>query len=131
MPLNRPDKIIEINISALKEDFIKLIRNNNVFCCAASLKIIIKLANKDIIVFIDIGFKINIINEREINSRDLIITRGFRIRVIDINRGSVIIINIVKNIIINISSVGIFKNFIIIENLSYPLILGMPFNIKI
>ena len=50
---------------------------------------------------------------------------------IDINRGSVIIINIIENIIINIGGVGIFKNFIIIENLSCPLILGMSFNIKI
>ena len=40
-------------------------------------------------------------------------------------------IDIIKNIIINTGSVGILKNLIIIENFSYPLILGMPFNIKI
>ena len=40
-------------------------------------------------------------------------------------------VNIVKNIIINTGGVGVFKSFIIIKNLSYPLILGMPFNIKI
>ena len=99
--------------------------------CAASLKIIIKLANKNIIAFIDTGFKINIINEREINSRDLIIIREFYIKIININRGSAIIINIVENIIININSVGVLKIFILIENLSCPLILGIPFNIKI
>ena len=42
-------------------------------CCAANLKIIIKLINKNIIAFIDTGSKINIINKREINSRSLII----------------------------------------------------------
>ena len=68
MPLNRPDKIIEINISALKKNSAELIRNNNMLCCAANLKIIIKLANKDIIVFINTGSKINIINKRKINS---------------------------------------------------------------
>ena len=99
-------------------------------CCAVNLKIIIKLAVKNIIVFIDIGSEINIINEREINSRSLIITRKFRIKIIDINRGSVIIINIIKNIIINTNSVRVLKNFIIIENFSCPLILGIPFNIK-
>ena len=40
-------------------------------------------------------------------------------------------VGIIKNIIINIGGVGILKNFIIIENLSYPLILGIFFNIKI
>ena len=130
MPSNRPDEIIEININALKEDSVELIRNSNVLCCAASLKIIIKLANKDIIALIDTGSKTNIINKREINSRGLITTRGFRIRIIDINRGSAIIISIIENTIINISGVGIFKNFIIIENLSCPLILGILFNIK-
>ena len=131
MPLNRPNKIIEINISALKKNSIELIRNNNVLCCAASLKAIIKLANEDIIVFIDTGFEINIINEREANNRGLIITRRFRIRVIDINKGSAMMINIIENIIINTGGVGVFKNFIIIENFSYPLILEMLFNIKI
>ena len=100
-------------------------------CCAVNLKIIIKLADEDIIALIDTGFKTNIIDKREVNSRSLIITRGFRIRVIDINRGSVIIVGIIKNIIINVGSVGVFKNFIIIENLSYPLILGIFFSIKI
>ena len=74
MPLNRPDKIIEININALKKNSIKLIKNSNMLYCAANLKIIIKLINKDIIIFIDTGSEINIINEREINSRGLIIT---------------------------------------------------------
>ena len=59
-------------MSALKEDSIELIRNSNVFCCAASLKIIIKLADKNIIIFIDTGSEINIIDEREINNRGLI-----------------------------------------------------------
>ena len=131
MSLNRPDKIIEINISALKKFFIKFFKNNNVLCCAANLKIIIKLINKNIIAFINIGSEINIINKKETNNRGLIITREFRIKIININRGSIIIINIIKNIIINISGVGILKNFIIIENFSYPLILGIPFNIKI
>ena len=131
MFLNRPDKIIEININAFKKNSIKLIKNSNVFCCAASLKIIIKLADEDIIIFIDTGSEINIINKREINSRGLITTRGFRIRIININRGSAIIINIIENIIININSVGVFKNLIIIKNLNYPLILGISFNIKI
>ena len=49
---------------------------------------------------------------------------------IDINGGSVIIISIVENTIINTSGVGILKNFIIIKNLSCPLILGIPFSIK-
>ena len=40
-------------------------------------------------------------------------------------------IGIIKNIIININGVGVLKNFIIIKNLSYSLILGIPFNIKI
>ena len=131
MPLNRPDKTIEININAFKKNSIKLIKNNNVLCCAANSKIIIKLINKDIIAFINTGFKINIINEKEINSRGLIITRRFRIKIININGGSIIIINIIENIIINTNSVEIFKNFIIIKNLSYPLILGIFFNIKI
>ena len=61
-------------MSAFKEDSIKLIKNSNVFCCAVSLKAIIKLADEDIIVFIDIGSEINIINKRKINSRGLIIT---------------------------------------------------------
>ena len=74
MPSNRPDKIIEINISALKKDFIKLIRNSNVLCYAVNLKIIIKLADKDIIVFIDTGSETNIINEKKADSRGLIIT---------------------------------------------------------
>ena len=74
MPSNRPDKIIEINISALKKDSIKLIRNSNVLYCAASPKIIIKLADEDIIAFIDTGSEINIINKREANNRGLITT---------------------------------------------------------
>ena len=131
MFLNRPNKIIEINISALKENFVELIKNNNVFYCAASLKIIIKLADENIIAFINTGSEINIINEREINNRGLITIRKFRIKIININRGSAIIINIIENIIINIGGVGILKNFIIIENFNYPLILGIPFNIKI
>ena len=131
MPSNRPDKIIKININAFKKNSTELIKNNNIFYCAANLKIIIKLADENIIVFIDTGSEINIIDKREINSRDLITTRGFYIKIIDINRGSAIMIDIVKNIIINISGVGVFKNFIIIENLSYPLILGISFNIKI
>ena len=131
MLLNRPDETIEINISALKKDSIELIKNSNVLCCAASLKIIIKLADEDIIALIDTGSKTNIIDEREIDSRSLITTRGFRIKVIDINGGSAIIVDIVKNTIINTSGVGILKSFIIIENFSCPLILGMPFNIKI
>ena len=73
MPSNRSDKIIEINISALKKNSIELIRNSNVLCCAVNLKIIIKLADENIIAFINTGFKINIINEREANSRGLII----------------------------------------------------------
>ena len=101
------------------------------FCCAVSLKIIIKLADENIIVFIDIRSKINIINERKINSRGLIITREFYIRIININRGSAIIVGIIENIIINTGNVGVFKNFIKIENFSYPLILGIFFNIKI
>ena len=68
MPLNRPDKIIEININALKEDFIELIKNSNVFCYAANPKTIIKLADKDIIAFIDTGSKINIIDEKKTDS---------------------------------------------------------------
>ena len=100
-------------------------------CCAVSLKIIIKLADENIIAFIDIESETNIIDKREANSRGLIIIRGFRIKVIDINGGFIIIINIIENIIINISGVGVFKNFIIIKNFSYPLILGMPFNINI
>ena len=40
-------------------------------------------------------------------------------------------VDIVKNTIINTGGVGILKNLIIIKNLSYPLILGMLFNIKI
>ena len=100
-------------------------------CCAANLKIIIKLADEDIIALIDTGSEINIIDKREADSRGLIIIRGFYIKIIDINGGSAIIINIIKNIIINTGGVRIFKNFIIIKNFSYPLILGMPFNIKI
>ena len=73
MPLNRFNKIIEINISAFKKNFIELIRNNNIFCCAVNLKIIIKLANKDIIIFINTGSEINIIHKRKTDSRDLII----------------------------------------------------------
>ena len=64
VPLNQPDKIIEINISALKKDFIKLIKNNNVLYCAANLKIIIKLADENIIAFINTGSEINIINKK-------------------------------------------------------------------
>ena len=99
--------------------------------CAASLKIIIKLANKDIIAFIDTGSETNIINEKKTNNRGLITIRGFYIRVKYINGGSAIIINIIENIIINISGVRVLKSFIIIENLSCPLILGIFFNIKI
>ena len=40
-------------------------------------------------------------------------------------------VGIVENIIINTGGVGVLKNFIIIKNLSYPLILKIPFNIKI
>ena len=130
IPSNRPNKTIEININALKKNSIKLIRNSNVLCCAASLKIIIKLADENIIAFINTRSETNIINEKKINSRGLITTREFRIRIIDINRGSAIIINIVENTIINTNGVGILKNLIIIKNLSYPLILGIPFNIK-
>ena len=131
MPLNRPDETVEINMSAFKEDSAGLIRNSNVFCCAASLKAVIKLADENIIALIDTGSKINIIDEREADSRGLITTRGFYIRVTDINGGSVIIVGIVENIIINAGGVGILKSFIVIENFSCPLILGMPFNIKI
>ena len=99
--------------------------------CAANLKIIIKLANKYIIALIDTGSKINIINEKKTNNRGLITIREFYIKVKYINRGSAIIINIIENIIINTSGVGVFKSFIIIENFSCPLILGIPFNIKI
>ena len=129
--LNRLDKIIKINISALKKFFVELIRNNNIFYYTASPKIVIKLADENIIIFINIGSETNIINNKKINNRGLITTRGFCIKIIDINRGSIIIINIVKNTIINTNSVGVLKNFIIIKNFSYPLILGIPFNIKI
>ena len=64
-------------MNAFKENFIKLIKNNNIFYCAANLKIIIKLADENIIIFINTGFKINIINERETDSRDLIIIKIF------------------------------------------------------
>ena len=89
------------------------------------------MADKNIIIFIDTESETNIINKKEINSRNLIIIRGFCIKIININKKSAIIINIIKNIIINTNSVEILKNFIIIKNLSYPLILGIPFNIKI
>ena len=68
VPSNQLDEIIEINMSALKEDSTKLIRNSNVLCCAANLKIIIKLADEDIIAFINTGSEINIINKREADS---------------------------------------------------------------
>ena len=74
MPSNRPDKTIEININALKENSIELIKNNNVLCCAANLKIIIKLANENIIAFINTGSETNIINKRKTNNRGLITT---------------------------------------------------------
>ena len=89
------------------------------------------MADENIIALINIGSEINIINKREADSRGLIITRKFYIKIIDINGGSIIIINIIKNIIINTDGVGVFKNLIIIENFSYPLILGISFNIKI
>ena len=60
-------------MSALKKDFIKLIRNSNVLYYAANLKIIIKLADEDIIAFINTGSEINIINKKKIDSRGLII----------------------------------------------------------
>ena len=100
-------------------------------CCAANPKIIIKLIDENIIAFIDTGSEINIINEKKTNSRGLIIIRKFRIRIININRGFTIIISIIENIIINTGGVGILENLIIIKNLNYPLILGIPFNIKI
>ena len=118
-------------MSALKENSIRLVRNSNVLCCAASLKIIIKLADEDIIALIDTGSEINIINEKKADSRGLITTRGFRIRVIDINGGSVIMVGIVENTIINAGGVGVFESLMMVENLSCPLILGMPFSIKI
>ena len=64
---------MEINISALKKDSIKLVKNSNMLCYAASPKTIIKLADEDIIALIDTGFKTNIINKRKANSRGLII----------------------------------------------------------
>ena len=39
----------------------------------ASLKIIIKLTDENIIIFINIGSEINIINKKKTNSRGLII----------------------------------------------------------
>ena len=100
-------------------------------CCAANLKIIIKLINKNIIIFINIKSEINIINKKKTDNRGLITIQGFCIRIININRGSIIIINIIENIIINIGGVRILKSFIIIKKFNYPLILGILFNIKI
>ena len=60
-------------MSALKKIFIKLIRNNNIFYCAVNLKIIIKLTDENIIIFINTGSEINIIDKREADSRGLII----------------------------------------------------------
>ena len=45
---------------------VKLIRNNNIFYCAASLKVVIKLTDENIIIFIDIGSKINIIDKKNL-----------------------------------------------------------------
>ena len=61
-------------MSALKKDSAELIRNSNMFYCAANLKVIIKLINENIIALIDTGFKINIIDERKADSRGLITT---------------------------------------------------------
>ena len=131
VPLNRPDETMEINISAFKENSAELIRNSNMLCCAASPKAVIKLADENIIALIDTGSETNIIDEREADSRGLITTRGFRIRVTDINTGSTIIVGIVENTIINAGGVGVLESLIVVKNLSCPLILGMPFNIKI
>ena len=66
MPLNRPDETIEININALKKDFIKLIRNSNILYYAASSKTIIKLADENIIALINTGSETNIINKKKL-----------------------------------------------------------------
>ena len=61
---NQFNKIIKINISALKKDFIELIKNNNIFYYAANPKIILKLINENIIIFINTKSEINIINKK-------------------------------------------------------------------